>query len=905
MADCHIRWDRRSQIFVALCVITAVTSGTPPAQSLAQTNPDQPGSTKAISATAASDIWHHVVDLPRFRARHLDLSPAQWIWLPAERTLPNTFVLFRKEFELAANPVRAWGWITADSRYKLFVNGKRVQWGPAPCDPRNLDVDPIDLSKLLVKGRNVIAVEVLYYGLGDGTWPGGKPGLIMNLDVQTRDDHVQVVTDASWQAAVDRAHPVGQYKRWFLRSLQEQFDARLHPHGWNQVGFAPEQPWTAAREIPCPADKPASCRSDGHWCGDSVARVDPAVASLRMRQIPLCSEMIVPVKQLAHSGLVTWHRDPADWFDMRIADSFEVSRDPVLDPSSSGEWTVPATRGEREGIELTFEFEEQVVGFPRFVVDAPAGTTIEVMVQEGHDASKTRWLDSHHYSWSRFICREGINCFEASDFESLRWLQLHIRNAASPVTIRNVEVRRRVFPWPHEPLLHCSEPTLQRLFDASFNTIRNSAIETIVDGMGRERQQYSGDCGHQLHAIRYLWGGAPISRRYLRTFSEGMTLDGYFMDCWPAHDRLARIAQKQTQSAYWGPLLDHGIGFNFDCWHHYLELADRDGLVEPYPRLVRFADYLQTIRDQHGLLKVEGLGIPTVWIDHIAYRQQRHKQCAFNLYAAAMLKHALAPIAELFDGTERADAYRQFSDQLLAATIQRYWSAKQSLFVDNLPWLQEEGEVRLSDRTLATAILFDQCPGGATTASLDALVDCPPTMGFSYPCNAGWRLWALAKGGRSDVILKDFRTRWATMESVLKNNSLQEDWQAAPDSRAQWSHCALAPLFVTMQDIAGIRPTSPGFAACQIRPQLADLPNLETAVVTRYGWIRFHAELMNDQHHIELQLPKGIQAELLLPPSAATKYERLTPDHPHGLKRYRLPEGASEFTIPTMNIGQE
>ena len=59
------------------------------------------------------------------------LQPAQWIWLPSERTLPNTFVLFRKEFTLPAQPARATGWLTADSRYRLTVNGQRVQWGPA------------------------------------------------------------------------------------------------------------------------------------------------------------------------------------------------------------------------------------------------------------------------------------------------------------------------------------------------------------------------------------------------------------------------------------------------------------------------------------------------------------------------------------------------------------------------------------------------------------------------------------------------------------------------------------------------------------------------------------------------------------------------------------------------------
>jgi len=52
----------------------------------------------------------------------LDLSPAKWIWYPSERVLQNTFVLFRKEFDLKSVPDSTSGWILADSRYQLFVN---------------------------------------------------------------------------------------------------------------------------------------------------------------------------------------------------------------------------------------------------------------------------------------------------------------------------------------------------------------------------------------------------------------------------------------------------------------------------------------------------------------------------------------------------------------------------------------------------------------------------------------------------------------------------------------------------------------------------------------------------------------------------------------------------------------
>ena len=79
----------------------------------------------------------------------LDLSPAKWIWYPSERTLSNTFVLFRQEFTMEEEVAWAKGWVAADSRYLLYVNGERIQWGPAPADPRYMEADPVDLTHKL------------------------------------------------------------------------------------------------------------------------------------------------------------------------------------------------------------------------------------------------------------------------------------------------------------------------------------------------------------------------------------------------------------------------------------------------------------------------------------------------------------------------------------------------------------------------------------------------------------------------------------------------------------------------------------------------------------------------------------------------------------------------------------
>ena len=827
--------------------------------------------------------------------RSLNLAPAEWIWYPSSRTLCNTVVLFRRKFSIAGAVRKASGWIVADSRYRLFVNGRRVQWGPPPSDPRCVEADPLDLSAYLKEGENVIGVEVLYYGLGDGTWPIGKPGFLFSLDIESGRGEVQkIASDASWRAHLAQSWRPGQFKRWYLRSLQEEFDARLYPYGWLSPDFKQDKDWLPPIAINCPADKPPACAAYPEYALEIRGSKD--VSELRKRSIPLMAEKLVPVKQLRESLWIEWIRSPKEYFDAGTPDCFRPIRESCATQMGPGTWKLALDGGRAAA--LTFEFEEQIVGWPYFTIEAPEGTVVELMVQESHEAGGPALLNTQFYAWTRFICRKGVNEFETFDFESCRWMQLHIRGAQGELTVRNVGMRRRVYPWQHQPEIVCSEPALQRLFDASVNTLKNCAQETLVDGMARERQQYSGDGGHQLHAISSAFGETQQIARYLTTFSQGITLDGYFLDCWPAYDRLARLMERQLQMTFWGPLLDHGVGFNFDCWYHYLYTGDLESLREPYPRLLRFFAYLQSIKGSDGLLPVENLGVPSIYIDHNAFKMQRHKQCSFNLYTAAMLEHALAPLCEAFGDKRWAEAARSASSSLMKSAIGRFWDKRKSMFVDNAPWTKEEKEFRFSDRTLATAILFDQCPGGKAQPSVDMLAACPPEMGFSYPANAGWRLWALSKGGRADVILNDLRTRWATMDSVRLNNTLQEFWTVQADSTSQWSHCAVAPLYVLYMNIAGIRPLMPGYRTYEVVPQFADLESLRLACNTVKGAIVVEVKGRIGERELSIETPLSAEGEIALDARESVELKRLRGLGPLKRNRYRLPPGKKT----TMNL---
>ena len=90
-------------------------------------------------------------------------------------------------------------------------NGERIQWGPAPFDPRWMEIDPLELTCRLKPGPNLLASTVLFFGFGDGTWPLGKPGFIFRLEIEyDGGSREMVISDDSWKSLLARAaqHPL-------------------------------------------------------------------------------------------------------------------------------------------------------------------------------------------------------------------------------------------------------------------------------------------------------------------------------------------------------------------------------------------------------------------------------------------------------------------------------------------------------------------------------------------------------------------------------------------------------------------------------------------------------------------------------------------------------------------------
>ena len=346
--------------------------------------------------------------------------------------------------------------------------------------------------------------------------------------------------------------------------------------------------------------------------------------------------------------------------------------------------------------------------------------------------------------------------------------------------------------------------------------------------MARERQQYSGDGAHQLLAVRCAFGERRLSARFLRTFSEGMTPEGYFLDCLAGLRPAGAGDAADDRRHLLGPV----AGPRRRLQLRLLEALPGNGRPGGHRRAVSAA---RAVRRVPRVDPRQGRAAAGRKSRHPAGLDRPHRLPAAAAQAVRVQSlrggDVRARPGAAGPGTRRPRS-GPTSSPAAGGTFWRPRCGSSGARSAACSSTTCPGSPRRRARGYATArwprrVLFDQCPGGNTAASLRRWSNV--RRKWASPIRAtpagAMGLGAARPGrrGRSAISAR----RWAKMKSVVLNNTLQEDWDDATDSPDEWSHCCVSPIYVFFSDVAGIRPTAPGFARCQVRPQLADLPDLE------------------------------------------------------------------------------
>ena len=213
------------------------------------------------------------------------MKNSKWIWCKQKGLQEyNQTVLFKKEFTVAQT-AGAELKITADSWYRVSINGRWIYDGPARAYPNHYLYDVHDISGFLKKGKNRIDVIARYFGVGTFHQIPQQAGLRAEISV----DGKTVGTDSSWSAS-----PAFAWKQWMPKiSIQmeaaEEYDAGLETvSDWQSAIETKRNDKLSARSVGLLTKIPRRFK-----------QTPPAVL-VEKTQPHYC----VPVTRIAHPGII-------------------------------------------------------------------------------------------------------------------------------------------------------------------------------------------------------------------------------------------------------------------------------------------------------------------------------------------------------------------------------------------------------------------------------------------------------------------------------------------------------------------------------------------------------------------------------------------------------------------------
>lgn len=245
---------------------------------------------------------------------------ASWIWDDSPPRAYNASRWFRHEWH-QKNPANSQLAITADSRYRVWINGHFAGEGPVRGWPESYRADLINVGPWLQKGRNEILVLVRFYGCGTFHVVPQRGGLSAVL---RQDGRELWRTDGKWRVRTAEEYPADAPRISVQLPAMEIFDARREKLGvWqNAKPLEGVPPWllsawrdvvpphTSMRELPRRAEVKFVAHQPPINSVPLLRLLYPGVftQSIRMtRVLALASEVVV-----RRAGKYPWF-DAAEW----------------------------------------------------------------------------------------------------------------------------------------------------------------------------------------------------------------------------------------------------------------------------------------------------------------------------------------------------------------------------------------------------------------------------------------------------------------------------------------------------------------------------------------------------------------------------------------------------------------
>jgi hypothetical protein len=769
---------------------------------------------------------------------------ASWIWTQETTTGTHDYVYFRREFPLQSVPGQVLLHIAAERDATLWINGELIAHGPPISDPRFKRYETHDITAWLKPGTNCVAVRVYHDQKHAGfTAHADARGLLCQVEAG---GNVIVATDADWRAELCQAYGkpgvVMGDSMW-----PEIFNATLDTPGWQLAGFD-DSSWRSARLVIAPKH---------HLWGSEQpqARFFPWVNLIPCETRPLLRTRHRPAAVLA-VGEVLQQRE-ASAHDVAVRMSLEtiepLNKAAVVNaealPAGAGGVRIhnsPLTESDDtfDGLHnatIVLDFGKLMnarFGF-RLKTDAAA---VDIGYAYRLDQGRVSPYVSCRTAIADFyLARPGDQSWESADWRHFRYVQITFRNLPGELVLEEVwaeEIRNHFEP---RGAFACSDPVVERLFDIHRRTTWLSIIDRTMDNPSRERKQYLGDCSSIVPAITSCFGDAALLRRYFTQTAEGQHATGEYRYSYPGHDNDL------------GSLFDHALSLPLRLWEHHQLFADRALVRNMWPGIVRLLDLAASCLDADDMMTLPPYNIWFDWghMDRRGHFLPLQAMTAEVLRCSAALAGAIGESPEPWAGLASR----------MAAQIPRWFDADRGVFVDAIVGGQRQPH--FSEHGNSLVAMWNLAPAPMIQSALDRWAEDPLAFGQTSPA---WMYLpaAFLRAGRPELAIRWLHRRlgqldqqgldtWPETWCLLGERTIGT-WRCR-NSRAVAQGAGLGATTALLQDLCGIQPAEPGFAAVRIAPRPGPLTSLSGTQPGPDGNYSITLEKREGEWLLQLSLP--------------------------------------------------
>jgi alpha-L-rhamnosidase len=551
---------------------------------------------------------------------------AKWVSVAGASPVDYGVYHFRKTFELPARPDSFVVHVTADNRYVLYVNGERVSWGPAYGDLMHWRYETVDIAPYLKSGRNSLAAVVWNYGqLAGLTQITDTTGFLLQGDTKAEEI---VNTGKGWRGVADPAYaalPVDRKSiRWqyYVAPPGEQFDASLHPWGWQQRAFDD----TAWKEVLVGEPGCALYWTKSEVQGDCHDR-----RTLVPRPIPMMDYVRQRFSQF--QPIVV----PPNTHKIILLDQERVT-------TAYPELRISGGRGSK--VALTYA---ESLWVPDTLIKGNRNETAGKQMRGLRDVVLPDGRSN--LLWSPLWWR------------AFRYVQIDIQTGDEPLSLADASSFFTAYPFTRKARFEGGEPWLAQTLDIGWWTNRLSSNEIFQDAY-YEQMQYAGDTRIEALVAIYESGDARLVRNAIQQFDSTRTPDGLTYSRAPS--RLYQYTP--TFSLIW-------IGMVHDYWRY---VNDPEFVRSMQPGVRAVLGWFQRLQQPDGRLT----RLP--WYNFLDSNVP-WKADALGHYELQLLQGFLwaADLEGAFGTPEQAAAYRRSADVLRATIEKIYWDpTKQSYASD-------------------------------------------------------------------------------------------------------------------------------------------------------------------------------------------------------------------------------